>query len=183
MSERTGEKLGRCNNGDDPLLNACWEALEAWEDIEPDPLFKARVWEKIRQAPEREPWWKVAVAWLLSERRVAMVTGFVCVMALLWWLPGMYRSPDTGSSAGGTVAVEHTIPDLSQGTSKEAAEEVVASLPEIGSGEALDIFPSLEEIGADLNEHREDELVPSVALGYFNAGLADETQDVWTDSL
>lgn len=66
---------------EDQRLTTVWEALEMVPTIAPSPDFRARFWEKVRQAEEAEnPFW----GWLTWKRWTALTAG-----ALAAWTFGV----------------------------------------------------------------------------------------------
>lgn len=57
-----------------------WEALDVWKDVEPDPFYKARFWEKADAGPEGL---MDRIAALFTRRVFALVSSLAVVMAVI----------------------------------------------------------------------------------------------------
>jgi predicted anti-sigma-YlaC factor YlaD len=67
-------------------LRASWEMLGQLPELEPGPLFQARVWEKIRLEPLSRP--------ALGQRWRAWFAGLAfAAAALVWGVSGLTRTP------------------------------------------------------------------------------------------
>ncbi|MGE0489499.1 MAG: anti-sigma factor [Vulcanimicrobiota bacterium] len=73
------EKCAECQHELD-LLIAAWEALDAWEGLEPSPTFRAQVWEKLRHEPVKTGWGERLEGWFgirLAAGASMLITGFL----------------------------------------------------------------------------------------------------------
>ncbi|MBI3926200.1 MAG: hypothetical protein HY319_11715 [Armatimonadetes bacterium] len=129
----------------DPVMDACWEALDAWDGVEPGPTFRARVWERIRSEPPPRTSWLGTLRDALLNRRLL---GAVACLLLL--VAGIVRySPQPAPAPMAENPVD--------------TSEVVAYVPEWDVDE-IDVFPELSEMTAD----EELELPPVEDLGYVS---------------
>jgi len=153
MCERLDGVLeaGRCQQFEQHLQNcqdcrqqwadyqASWSLLEELPQLEPSPLFRARVWERIRLEPQpRSPWWAPLRRWLAPAALAsALVLGVVCLPKSI--------APAPASESESAVARRQPV-SFELGRPEWTPLEV-------------EVIPSLEELD------REEPLGESVALG------------------
>lgn len=85
------------------LLEASWEAIGDLPELEPSPLFRAQVWEKLRHEPAREGSW---VWW----RRLLLP--LVATAACMTLAVGLFRAPSTPEAPAPIAAQMQEIPEL-----------------------------------------------------------------------
>lgn len=85
------------------LLQASWEALGDMPELEPSPLFRAQVWEKLRHEPAREGSW----AWWRRLVLPLMATAACMTLAV-----GLWRTPSPRAEAPVAAVEMQEIPEL-----------------------------------------------------------------------
>lgn len=119
---------------------ASWELLGELPQLEPSPLFRAKVWERIRLEPQpASPWWLPLRRWLAPAALAsALMLGVVCLPRSLT------PAPDTDTE----------IQLASRPAPLDLVPQEMAPTLEVG------VMPSLEEL-----DRQEDPLLEPVALG------------------
>lgn len=151
------------DTGHDPLMEACWDALDAWDGIEPSPTFRARVWERLRQEPGQQSWLEMVREWFVSPRTAGVLATLACLVVVVSALVAYSPAP-----------VAPPVAEVPLETS-----EVVAYAPQWESSE-VDMFPDLSEIEV---EDSEELLLPVAELGYVGDVWVDAAQEILVESL
>lgn len=130
-------------------LEVSWRLLGQLPELEPGPLFRARVWEKIRQQPQASPaiWnWK---GWLVP----ALALGFL----LLGWRH-IARSPlpEPAATPSAVVALEVARPEFDEWNLEVELLPPLGALAE--SQRAVDDVVPLGDLSHDYLAHSSDAL-------------------------
>ncbi|MEW6282196.1 MAG: zf-HC2 domain-containing protein [Candidatus Eremiobacterota bacterium] len=106
------------------MMRQTLDSLDAWPELEPGPTFVARVWERIREEPVRQPsLWELVVHWMAGHRSMmSLATLVVLLGAALVLVPPVlqgrqevevaYSEILPADSALGQVEVLPEVPDL-----------------------------------------------------------------------
>lgn len=130
-------------------LEASWRLLGQLPELEPGPLFRARVWEKIRQQPDSAPsmWnWR---SWLVP----ALTFG---VLLLGWQFLVRPPRPEPGATPSATLAVEVARPDFDEWNLEVEVLPPMGALAE--SQRAVDDVVPLGDLSHDYLAHGSDAL-------------------------
>lgn len=121
---------------------------EGFPELEPSPLFSAKVWERIRQEPPARPGWRETLAALLGWRPSTKLTMAFASMVLV--VSGFFLVPAVQRYQQGQQMVEVQISELVPET-RLTEVQVMPAIADIELASLMfeegDFFPDLQQLG------------------------------------
>lgn len=146
-----------------------WEALDVWKDIEPDPLYRARFWEKADAGSEGL---MDRIAALFTRRVFALVSSLAVVIAVIAVM--VLRAPSEDLFRGSYLAwhgVDMREVARYAGTLNDSEYDLeVAFAP---MEEILDLPEYVEE-----GSEKDTEYYPELKFGTTDMRIMEGTRDV-----
>ena len=142
-------------------LAASWKLLGSLPELEPSPLFRARVWEKIRLAPppQRSPWPALRSWWA----GLAVAAALALVVGLGYHRPEIQPSAAPTQLAANAAAPRRSLP----------AEPIDSTQ----GWDSFEVIPSVDILA------QEDPLDEQVSLGVMSDDYLACSQKVLDDTL